>query len=89
MLSSARVEGAWAVGDGVREFDCRRCDFCGRPPDPDPEVGSVELELHQLTLRFERLRKRQPREERSLLVSLSEIGQQLPVVVIVPPSPRP
>jgi ParB family chromosome partitioning protein len=42
----------------------------------------VELELHQLTLRFERLRKRQPREERSLLVSLAEIGQQLPVVVI-------
>jgi ParB-like chromosome segregation protein Spo0J len=42
----------------------------------------VDLELHQLTLRYERLRKRQPREERSLLVSLSEIGQQLPVVVI-------
>ena len=42
----------------------------------------MELELHQLTLRFERLRKRQPREERALLVSLSEIGQQLPVVVI-------
>jgi ParB/RepB/Spo0J family partition protein len=42
----------------------------------------VELELHQLTLRYERLRKRSPREERALLVSLSEIGQQLPVVVI-------
>jgi len=42
----------------------------------------VDLELHQLTLRYERLRKRQPREERSLLVSLAEIGQQLPVVVI-------
>ena len=42
----------------------------------------MDLELHQLTLRFERLRKRRPREERSLLVSLTEIGQQLPVVVI-------
>jgi ParB/RepB/Spo0J family partition protein len=42
----------------------------------------VQLELHQLTLRYERLRKHQPREERGLLVSLSEIGQQLPVVVI-------
>jgi ParB-like chromosome segregation protein Spo0J len=42
----------------------------------------VDLELHQLTLRFERLRKRRPREERALLVSLSDIGQQLPVVVI-------
>ena len=40
----------------------------------------MDLELHQLTLRYERLRKRQPREERGLLVSLSEIGQQLPVV---------
>jgi ParB family transcriptional regulator, chromosome partitioning protein len=45
----------------------------------------VQLELHQLTLRYERLRKRQPREERGLLVSLSEIGQQLPVVVIEEP----
>lgn len=42
----------------------------------------MDLELHQLTLRYERLRKRSPREERALLVSLSEIGQQLPVVVI-------
>ena len=42
----------------------------------------MQLELHQLTLRYERLRKRSPREERALLVSLSEIGQQLPVVVI-------
>jgi len=45
----------------------------------------VDLELHQLTLRYERLRKRRPREERGLLVSLSEIGQQLPVVVIQEP----
>ena len=42
----------------------------------------MDLELHQLTLRYERLRKRRPREERALLVSLTEIGQQLPVVVI-------
>ena len=42
----------------------------------------MELELHQLTLRYERLRKRPPRAERALLVSLSEIGQQLPVVVV-------
>ena len=45
----------------------------------------MQLELHQLTLRYERLRKRQLREERGLLVSLSEIGQQLPVVVIEEP----
>jgi ParB family transcriptional regulator, chromosome partitioning protein len=42
----------------------------------------VELELHQLDLRYERLRKHQPRAERSLLASLVEIGQQSPVVVV-------
>jgi ParB family chromosome partitioning protein len=42
----------------------------------------VEVELHQLTLRYERLRKRHPRAERALLASLAEIGQQTPVVVI-------
>lgn len=42
----------------------------------------MELELHQLVLRYERLRKRHPRAERSLLASLAEIGQQTPVVVV-------
>jgi len=42
----------------------------------------MEVELHQLTLRYERLRKRHPRAERSLLTSLAEIGQQTPVVVV-------
>jgi ParB-like chromosome segregation protein Spo0J len=42
----------------------------------------MELELHQLELRYESLRKRQPAQERLLLASLAEIGQQLPIVVI-------
>jgi len=42
----------------------------------------VEVELHQLTLRYERLRKRHPRAERALLTSLAEIGQQVPIVVV-------
>ena len=42
----------------------------------------MEVELHQLTLRYERLRKRHPRAERALLSSLAEIGQQTPVVVV-------
>jgi ParB-like chromosome segregation protein Spo0J len=42
----------------------------------------VEVELHQLTLRYEHLRRRQPLPERILLSSLAEIGQQLPVVVV-------
>jgi ParB-like chromosome segregation protein Spo0J len=40
------------------------------------------VELHQLLLRYERLRKRAPRAERTLLASLAEIGQQTPVVVV-------
>lgn len=42
----------------------------------------MELELHQLTLRYEHLRKRHPLQERVLLASLAEIGQQLPIVVV-------
>ena len=42
----------------------------------------MEVELHQLLLRYERLRKRHPRAERGLLTSLAEIGQQVPVVVV-------
>jgi ParB/RepB/Spo0J family partition protein len=42
----------------------------------------MELELHQLELRYEGLRKRSPRRERQLIASLAEIGQQLPIVVL-------
>ena len=42
----------------------------------------MEVELHQLLLRYERLRKHHPRAERTLLASLAEIGQQTPVVVV-------
>lgn len=42
----------------------------------------MEVELHQLTLRYAHLRKRHPRAERALLGSLAAIGQQLPIVVV-------
>ena len=42
----------------------------------------MELELHQLDLRYAALRRRDPRRERALLASLSEAGQQAPVVVV-------
>jgi ParB family chromosome partitioning protein len=42
----------------------------------------MELELHQLELRYERLRKRAAAAERALLGSLVEHGQQLPIVVV-------
>jgi len=42
----------------------------------------MELELHQLELRYERLRKRAPGAERALIGSLAEHGQQLPIVVV-------
>ena len=42
----------------------------------------MELELHQLEMRYERVRKRAPSVERALLGSLAEHGQQLPIVVV-------
>jgi ParB family transcriptional regulator, chromosome partitioning protein len=42
----------------------------------------MELELHQLDLRYELLRKKNSRKERIILGSLAEIGQQSPVIVI-------
>lgn len=35
-----------------------------------------------MTLRYEHLRKRHPSQERALLASLAQIGQQLPIVVV-------
>jgi ParB family chromosome partitioning protein len=42
----------------------------------------VELEFHQIDVRYERLRVRQPARERRLLASLAEAGQQIPIVVV-------
>ena len=42
----------------------------------------MQLELHQLELRYEGIRKRAPAAERALVGSLAEIGQQLPVIVV-------
>jgi hypothetical protein len=43
----------------------------------------MQLELHQLDLRYERLRVRQPARERRLLASLADAGQQAPIVVVI------
>ena len=42
----------------------------------------MQLEMHQLELRYERLRRRDQRRERQLLASLAEHGQQQPIVVV-------
>jgi ParB family chromosome partitioning protein len=42
----------------------------------------VDLEFHQLELRYEGLRVRQPARERRLLASLADVGQQMPIVVV-------
>jgi ParB/RepB/Spo0J family partition protein len=42
----------------------------------------VELEIHQLALRYERLKVVRPEPERRLLASLAEVGQQVPIVVV-------
>jgi ParB/RepB/Spo0J family partition protein len=46
----------------------------------------MDLEFHQLDLRYEHLRVRQPARERRLLASLAEMGQQLPIVVVASPT---
>jgi ParB/RepB/Spo0J family partition protein len=43
----------------------------------------MDLEFHQLDLRYERLRARQPARERRLLASLADAGQQMPIVVVI------
>ena len=45
-------------------------------------VGAVEIELHELDLRYAALRRRDARRERALVASLAESGQQVPVVVV-------
>jgi ParB/RepB/Spo0J family partition protein len=42
----------------------------------------MDLEQHQLILRYEHLRLRCPERERRLLASLAEHGQQMPIVVV-------
>jgi ParB/RepB/Spo0J family partition protein len=42
----------------------------------------MELEHHQLILRYEHLRLRCPQRERRLLASLAQHGQQMPIVVV-------
>jgi len=42
----------------------------------------MELELHQLDLRYESLRRRVPEREKRLLASLAQHGQQTPIVVV-------
>jgi ParB family transcriptional regulator, chromosome partitioning protein len=42
----------------------------------------LQIEFHQLELRYEAVRKRSPSKERLLLGSLSESGQQMPAVVV-------
>ncbi len=42
----------------------------------------MDLEWHQLDLRYEGLRSRSPARERRLLASLAAVGQQTPIVVV-------
>jgi ParB family transcriptional regulator, chromosome partitioning protein len=42
----------------------------------------MELEFHQLDLRYDRLRIVRPEQERRLLSSLAEVGQQVPIVAV-------
>jgi ParB family chromosome partitioning protein len=44
---------------------------------------TMHLEFHQLDLRWEHLRVREPHRQRHLLASLAESGQQTPIVVVI------
>src|SRR2546425_10915578 len=46
------------------------------------KAQGMELEFHQLELRYDRLRIARPDHERRLLSSLAEVGQQVPIVVV-------
>jgi ParB family transcriptional regulator, chromosome partitioning protein len=48
-------------------------------------VGTLDLEFHQLVIRYEHLRARHPERQRRLLASLAASGQQLPIVVVPMP----
>jgi ParB family transcriptional regulator, chromosome partitioning protein len=43
----------------------------------------MQLEFHQLDLRWEHLRVREPHRQRHLLASLAESGQQTPIIVVI------
>ena len=43
----------------------------------------MQLEFHQLDVRWEHLRVREPHRQRRLLASLAENGQQTPIVVVI------
>jgi ParB family chromosome partitioning protein len=49
------------------------------------DFAVMDLELHQLELRYEGLRTRHPARERHLLASLAEVGQLVPIVVVAVP----
>lgn len=42
----------------------------------------MDIEFHQLDLRYEGLRRRAPEREKRLLASLAQVGQQAPIVVV-------
>src|SRR5918994_7438674 len=80
---------------------CASCNPVPRPPSSDPPQSSrtfrvqggartkavLDLEFHQLELRYEGLRVRRPAAERRLLSSLAERGQQVPIVVVAASEP--
>lgn len=45
-------------------------------------TGTVQIELHQLELRYSALRAADPARRRRLVAALCETGQQVPVVVV-------
>ena len=51
-------------------------------------TGTVQIELHQLELRYQGLRAAEPLRRRKLLSALCETGQQVPVIVVAATVPE-
>jgi ParB/RepB/Spo0J family partition protein len=73
-VSSACAQGEEGGARSVEVLPLRSLFF--------KRMKGVELEFHQLVLRYERLKVVRPEPERRLLASLAEVGQQVPIVVV-------
>lgn len=68
--------GAWKASDP------RRAVWTLAAGKPAARSMAMDLEFHQLDVRYEHLRLRRPERERRLFGSLAEKGQQVPIVVV-------
>jgi ParB family transcriptional regulator, chromosome partitioning protein len=82
LLVAVSIISMCAQEEGAKSGWGEATSFSLLPREHQEVEVEVELEFHQLDLRYERLKVARPEQERRLLASLAEIGQQVPVVVV-------